>query len=71
MKKEVREEAQKLIRLLISNETCEINKNARQIKHLADMNTMLKQVRTAHIKTLRDFTEKAKPAAVLEAQVKL
>ena len=59
MRKEIKEEAVKLIRSLISSETCKINANARQIKRLADENTMLKRVRTAHIKVLRDFTKGA------------
>ena len=59
MRKEIKEEALKLIRGLISGETCKINNNARQIERLADENTMLKRVRTAHIKVLRDFTKEA------------
>jgi hypothetical protein len=55
MKLAVLKNAEKLIRTLISDETMKINQNARKIEQLADENTMLKRVRTAHITILRDF----------------
>jgi len=58
MKKEVKLAALELLRKYISDETCEIEKNRRQINRLADTNTMLKRLRAKHIQVLRDF-EKA------------
>jgi len=58
MKKEVKLAALELLRKHISDETCEIEKNRRQINRLADTNTMLKRLRAKHIQVLRDF-EKA------------
>ena len=58
MKKEVKQAALELLRKHISDETCEIEKNRRQINRLADTNAMLKRLRAKHIRVLRDF-EKA------------
>ena len=55
MKKEVKLAALELLRKHISDETCEIEKNRRQINRLADTNTMLKRLRAKHIQVLRDF----------------
>jgi ribosomal protein S17E len=58
MKREVKRLAVELIRSHISDETSRINENKRQINKLADLNTMLKRLRTQHIQILNDF-EKA------------
>jgi len=58
MKKEVKQAALDLLRRHISDETCDIEKNRRQINRLADENAMLKRIRAKHIQVLRDF-EKA------------